>query len=78
MIYTVTFNPAIDYVMFLDGIKTGCVNRSSSENIFFGRFGSAGNFGGLSALSKIVLSFDMLIGRLEIYPLIMLFAVRKR
>ena len=36
MIYTVTFNPAIDYVMFLDGIKTGCVNRSSSENIFFG------------------------------------------
>ena len=36
MIYTVTFNPAIDYVMFLDSIKTGCVNRSSSENIFFG------------------------------------------
>ena len=36
MIYTVTFNPAIDYVMFLDGIMTGCVNRSSSENIFFG------------------------------------------
>lgn len=50
------------------------------NNIGFGvgRFGSAGNFGGLSALSKIVLSFDMLIGRLEIYPLIMLFAVRKR
>ena len=50
------------------------------NNIGFGvgRFGSAGNFGGLSALSKIVLSFDMLIGRLEIYPLIMLFAVIKR
>lgn len=43
-----------------------------------GRFSTAGNFGGLDSISKIVLCFDMLIGRLEIYPLIMLFAIRRR
>ena len=50
------------------------------NNIGFGvgRFGPAGNLGGLNAFSKIVLCFDMLLGRLEIYPLIMLFAARKR
>ncbi len=36
MIYTITFNPAIDYVMKLDGITPGRVNRSRSERIFFG------------------------------------------
>ena len=46
--------------------------------IGLGRFGSAGNFSGLSSFSKIVLCFDMLLGRLEIYPLIMVFAARKR
>ncbi|MBO4878540.1 MAG: TrkH family potassium uptake protein [Ruminococcus sp.] len=50
------------------------------NNIGFGlrRFGSAGNFSGLSSFSKIVLSFDMLLGRLEIYPLILLFGIRRR
>ncbi len=54
---------------------TTCMN-----NIGFGvgRFGPAGNLGGLSALSKIVLSIDMLFGRLEIYPIIMLFTILKR
>lgn len=36
MIYTVTFNPAIDYVVSIDNIKTGSVNRLDSEQIFFG------------------------------------------
>lgn len=35
--------------------------------------GSAGNFSGFSALSKLVLVFAMLVGRLEIYPIIMIF-----
>lgn len=49
------------------------------NNIGFGvgRFSTSGNFGGLNAFSKFVLSFDMLIGRLEIYPLIMLFAIKR-
>lgn len=36
MIYTVTFNPAIDYVVHTDEIRTGCVNRSKSDEIYFG------------------------------------------
>lgn len=36
MIYTVTFNPAVDYVVRTDELKTGRVNRSVSEEIFFG------------------------------------------
>lgn len=49
------------------------------NNIGFGvgRFSTSGNFSGLDSFSKLILSFDMLIGRLEIYPLIMLFSVRR-
>jgi 1-phosphofructokinase len=36
MIYTVTFNPAIDYVLHAEQIQAGCVNRTESEEIFFG------------------------------------------
>ena len=39
--------------------------------------GPVGNFSTLSDLSKIVLSFDMLAGRLEIFPLIMVFGYFK-
>ncbi len=53
---------------------TTCMN-----NIGFGvgQFSTSGNFSGLDSFSKILLCFDMLIGRLEIYPLIMLFASKK-
>jgi 1-phosphofructokinase len=36
MVYTVTFNPAIDYVVRTDEMKIGGVNRSKSEEIYFG------------------------------------------
>lgn len=36
MVYTVTFNPAIDYVMHTDKMKKGSVNRSNSEEIYVG------------------------------------------
>ncbi|MBR5479640.1 MAG: 1-phosphofructokinase [Clostridia bacterium] len=36
MIYTVTFNPAIDYVMHTDDVVSGMTNRSLSEEIYFG------------------------------------------
>ncbi|MBQ8858401.1 MAG: TrkH family potassium uptake protein [Clostridia bacterium] len=36
--------------------------------------GPVGNFGGYSVLSKIILSIDMLLGRLEIIPMLILFS----
>lgn len=36
MIYTVTFNPAIDYVVKTEKIDLGSVNRAASEQIYYG------------------------------------------
>lgn len=36
MIYTVTFNPAIDYVVHTDEVKLGATNRSDYEEMYFG------------------------------------------
>ena len=36
MIYTVTFNPSIDYIVNVDNFMTGVVNRTSKEIIFPG------------------------------------------
>ena len=38
------------------------------------RVGPTGNFGGFSVLSKLVLMFDMLVGRLELFPMLVIFA----
>ncbi|MBQ6848330.1 MAG: 1-phosphofructokinase [Clostridia bacterium] len=35
MIYTLTLNPAIDYVVFLDKFNIGEINRSQTEKLFF-------------------------------------------
>lgn len=40
----------------------------------FDKVGPLCNFGGYSALSKLILSFDMLAGRLEIFPILILFS----
>ncbi|MCQ2491161.1 MAG: 1-phosphofructokinase [Ruminococcus sp.] len=36
MIYTVTFNPAIDYIVHTDILRNGGVNRSSYEEMYIG------------------------------------------
>ena len=36
MIYTVTLNPSIDYVVRLSELKTGITNRTDSEEYYFG------------------------------------------
>lgn len=36
MIYTVTFNPAVDYVVHLDELTVGATNRSRSEQMYVG------------------------------------------
>ncbi|MDD5934128.1 MAG: 1-phosphofructokinase [Clostridiales bacterium] len=36
MIYTVTFNPALDYVIDVDELQNGMVNRTKNEKVFCG------------------------------------------
>ncbi len=36
MIYTVTFNPAIDYVVHMDSFMKGDINRAKREDVYFG------------------------------------------
>ena len=36
MIYTVTFNPSLDYIVRVDGFKPGIINRTTYENILPG------------------------------------------
>lgn len=36
MVYTVTFSPAIDYIVHMDELSVGSVNRAKSTAIFFG------------------------------------------
>lgn len=36
MVYTVTFNPAIDYVVHIDDLTVGMTNRSKSEAMYIG------------------------------------------
>lgn len=36
MIYTVTFNPALDYTVKLEQLNLGEVNRTEGENVYFG------------------------------------------
>ena len=36
MVYTVTFNPAIDYVVRVKEILVGATNHSEREEIYFG------------------------------------------
>ena len=38
--------------------------------------GPMGNYGSFSIVSKLVLIFDMLAGRLEIFPMLLLFSLR--
>lgn len=36
MVYTVTLNPALDYVMKLKNLRTDDINRTDGEEIYYG------------------------------------------
>ena len=64
-------------IVSLDGFDftssfTAVLTTISNVGPGLGKVGPAGNFASFSPLSKIVLIFDMLAGRLEIFPLIVL------
>jgi trk system potassium uptake protein TrkH len=59
----------MDFASTLGAVLT-CMNNVGPG---LGVVGPSGNFSSLSVLSKIVLSFDMLAGRLEIFPFLLFF-----
>jgi len=70
---------AVTLIISLDGFDfetTFTASLSCMSNIGpgLGVVGPAGNYGGFSDLSKLVLTLTMLLGRLEIYPLLLCFA----
>lgn len=63
---------SLDAISFKESFSSviACINNVGPG---FGRMGAVGNYSTLSNISKLTLSVDMLLGRLEIYPIIMLF-----
>ncbi|MBQ9272753.1 MAG: TrkH family potassium uptake protein [Mogibacterium sp.] len=53
---------------------TGVIACLNNIGPGLGMVGPAGNFSAFSVLSKLVLSFDMLAGRLELFPILLLFS----
>lgn len=67
------------FIVALDGFdlvttSTSVIATISNIGPGFEMVGPAGNFSAFSPLSKIVLSFCMLAGRLEIYPMLIMFS----
>lgn len=70
LILSLETNPSLDLGTNITA-TTACFNNIGPG---FGAVGPAGNFSLYSGLSKIVLSFGMLLGRLEIYPILLCFS----
>ena len=68
--FALTFVEECDLVTGFTAV-TACINNIGPG---LGEVGPAGNFSAFTAFTKLLLSFDMLAGRLEIFPMIMLLA----
>lgn len=55
---------------------TAAITTLNNTGPGFSIVGSAGNYSGFNILSKIVFSFNMIAGRLELYPLLLVFMPR--
>ena len=78
VVYVIILFISIILISFenLDLVTTITAPLASIGNVgpgFGDIIGPVGNFSSLSGLSKLVLCFDMLAGRLELFPVIMLF-----
>ena len=79
IVFIMLFSASFFLIQLLDGpdLITGFTSVAACLNNVgpgLGKVGPMGNYGFYSVASKLILSFDMLAGRLEIFPLIMLFA----
>ena len=78
ILYTLLFFALVVLMSFenLDFTTTFSAVATTFNNVGpgLGAVGPTGNFGGFSGPAKLVLSFGMVAGRLEIVPLIVLFA----
>ena len=62
----------LDFTSTFTGVLA-CLNNIGPA---LSELGPTHNFGGLSVLSKLVLSFDMIAGRLELFPVLLLLSPR--
>ena len=58
----------------LEANITSVIGSLSNNGLGLAEIGPNGNYAGFSALSKLVLTFNMLLGRLEIFPILILFS----
>ncbi len=77
IVYAFLFIASTFLVTALDGcdLVTGFTSVAATLNNVgpgLGQVGPAGNFCGLTDISKLILCFDMLVGRLEIFPVLIL------
>jgi len=57
---------------------TGSIANIGNVGPGFGAVGSLGNYSGIPTLGKFLLSIEMLLGRMEIYPLLLIFVIFRR
>jgi len=60
----------------LEANLTSVIGSLSNNGLGLAEIGPNGNYAGFSVISKLVLAFNMLLGRLEIFPILILFSAR--
>ena len=61
MIYTITFNPALDYIVKMEDLRLGQVNRTESEEVYAGGKGINVSI----VLKNLVTLLDLLVKKLR-------------
>lgn len=74
MIFIISFMVLSFYNLDFESAFSAVATCLNNVGPGFNAVGPTCNFSGLSDVSKLVLSFDMLAGRLEIFPILILFA----
>ena len=76
IIFVVSILLSMMGVDFIDSF-TGSVASMGNVGPGFGSIGSLGNFSEIPVMGRLLFTFEMLLGRLEIYSLIVIFMIAK-